>query len=220
MKKIHLLITSALVAVFACSLGAQEKMVPFKTTLPKPKLAGTPVAVKVANLETDSDIAKRPPVLVPEGSTNLALNKTVTASDPFPVIGGLEQVTDGDKDSDEGSFVEFGDGKQWVQIDLAKESKISAIAVWHFHSQARAYNDVVVQISSDPDFLSGVTTVFNNDHDNTLGLGAGKDKTYTDTNKGRVIPVSAVAGRYVRLYSNGNTANTANHYIEVEVWGK
>jgi hypothetical protein len=32
--------------------------------------------------------------------------------------------------------------------------------------------------------------------------------------------VNAVAGRYVRLYSNGNTANTANHYIEVEVWGK
>jgi len=29
-----------------------------------------------------------------------------------------------------------------------------------------------------------------------------------------------VKGRYVRLYSNGNTANRLNHYIEVEVWGK
>jgi hypothetical protein len=24
----------------------------------------------------------------------------------------------------------------------------------------------------------------------------------------------------VRLYSNGNTTNKLNHYIEVEVWGK
>jgi hypothetical protein len=27
-------------------------------------------------------------------------------------------------------------------------------------------------------------------------------------------------GRYVRLYSNGSTANEMNHYIEVEVYGK
>ena len=26
--------------------------------------------------------------------------------------------------------------------------------------------------------------------------------------------------RYVRLYSNGNTANDLNHYVEVEVFGK
>jgi len=29
-----------------------------------------------------------------------------------------------------------------------------------------------------------------------------------------------VKGRYVRLYSNGNTTNKMNHYIEVEVFGK
>ena len=26
-------------------------------------------------------------------------------------------------------------------------------------------------------------------------------------------------GRYIRLYSNGNTSDNANHYVEVEVWG-
>ena len=26
-------------------------------------------------------------------------------------------------------------------------------------------------------------------------------------------------GRYVRLYSNGNTTNDLNHYVEVEVYG-
>lgn len=211
----------AFITLLACvTLNAQDKMVPFKTQLPKPKLAGTPVAIKVSNLETAADVAARPPVMIPEGSTNLALNKPVTSSDSMPVIGMLEQITDGDKDSDEGCFVELGDGKQWIQIDLEKEHKIYAIALWHFHSQERAYHDVIVQISNDADFLAGVTTVFNNDDDNSSGLGAGKDKAYVDTSKGRVLPVAGVSGRYVRFYSKGNTANSANHYIEAEVWGK
>ena len=29
-----------------------------------------------------------------------------------------------------------------------------------------------------------------------------------------------VKGRYVRLYSKGNTTDKLNHYIEIEVWGK
>ena len=205
----------------ACvALNAQDKMVPLKTTLPKPKLAGTPVAIKVSNLETAADIAARGPVMVPEGAKNLAAEKTVTSSDSLPVIGMIEQITDGDKDSDEGCFVELGDGKQWVQIDLEKEYKIHAIALWHFHSQERVYHDVIVQISNDADFLTGVTTVFNNDDDNSSGLGKGKDKSYIDTSRGRTFPVAGVSGRYVRFYSRGNTANSANHYIEAEVWGK
>jgi len=208
-------------ALLACvALNAEDKMVPFKTELPKPKLAGTPVAIKVPNLETPADVAARKPVMIPEGSTNLALNKPVTSSDMNPNIGDLTLITDGDKSSDEGSYVELGDGKQWVQIDLGKEHKIYAIALWHYHSQERAYHDVIVQISNDPEFQKDVTTVFNNDHDNTSKLGAGKDKAYVDTNKGRVIPVDGVSGRYVRLYSRGNTSDSANHYIEVEVWGK
>jgi len=211
----------AATALLACvALNAQDKMVDFKTALPRPKLAGTPVAIKVPNLETASDVAARPKVQIPEGSTNLALKKPVTSSDSMPLVGELSQITDGEKGSDEGEFVELGDGKQWVQIDLEKEHKIYAIALWHYHSQERAYHDVIIQISNDPEFQKGVTTVFNNDHDNSYGLGAGKDKAYADTNRGRVVPVNAVGGRYVRLHSRGNNVNSANHYIEVEVWGK
>ncbi len=56
-----------------------------------------------------------------------------------------------------------GRAKQWVQIDLAKSANIYAVLVWHFHSQARVYRDVMVQVSDDPTFRSGVTTIFNND---------------------------------------------------------
>jgi hypothetical protein len=42
-----------------------------------------------------------------------------------PIIGEVEQVTDGDKEGRDGSYVEFGPGKQYVQIDLEKPGRVS-----------------------------------------------------------------------------------------------
>ena len=149
-----------------------------------------------------------------------SITRARSPSDSDPATGTLDLVTDGDKAGDEGSWVELGPGKQWVQIDLATEGTLSAIIVWHFHQQARVYLDVVVQVSDDPTFKTGVTTLFNNDANNDLGFGAGKDYAYIETYEGKLIDAKGVKGRYVRLYSNGNTTNKLNHYIEVEVFGK
>jgi hypothetical protein len=65
-----------------------------------------------------------------------------------------------------------------------------------------------------------VRTLFNNDADNSAGLGGGTDMNYIETNKGELINAKGVKARYVRLYSNGNNSNDLNHYIEVEVYGK
>ena len=203
---------------FAVAALAQDK-VPLKTQLPRPLFVGTPVPLNVPNLEIPAK-GKRPDFLVPAGTINLARNKKVTASDNSPIVGTLDMITDGDKDGNEGSWVELGPGKQWVQIDLAKNANVYAVLIWHFHSQARVYRDVVVQVSDDPTFRSGVTTIFNSDIHNELGQGAGKDLNYIETYQGKLIDAKGVKGRYVRLYSNGNTANKLNDYIEVEVWGK
>jgi hypothetical protein len=77
----------------------------------------------------------------------------------------------------------------------------------------------VVQVSDDADFARGVTTIFNNDRDGSLGLGKGSDWEYRETHLGRVIDAKGVKGRYVRLWSNGSTLLDANLYTEVEVWG-
>ena len=127
---------------------AQDK-VPLKTQLPRPLFVGTPVPLNVPNLEPPTK-GKRPDFMVPAGTVNLAKGKKVTASDNNPVVGTLDMVTDGDKAGDEGSWVELGPGKQWLQIDLAKSANIYAVLVWHFHSQARVYRDVVAQVSDDP----------------------------------------------------------------------
>jgi hypothetical protein len=199
--------------VLTASVALADDQMPLKTDLPKPLFVGTPVPINVPNL-APAEKDPRPDFMVPLGTTNLALGKKVTASDSDPVVGTLDLVTDGDKEGDEGSWVELGPGKQWVQIDLGKDANIYAITVWHFHSQARVYFDVVVQISDDPTFAKDVTTVF----DNTTGTG--KDRPYIETYQGKLIDAKGTKGRYVRLYSNGNTSDKLNHYIEVEVFGK
>jgi hypothetical protein len=187
------------------------------TEIPPELIEGTPQPVEVPNLEA---APKRAPALtVPEATELLSVGKPVTASDDFPIIGELDYVTDGDKQAGEGYFVELMDGLQWVQIDLEQSAQIEAVWVWHYHSQKRAYHDVIVQVSDDPAFESGVTSLFNNDYDNSADLGKGRDQPYVESRFGKLIDADGVNGRYVRLYSNGNTANDMNHYIEVEVYG-
>lgn len=200
------------------AVQAQEK-VPLQTEYPKPMFVGTPVPLNVPNLEPPRTNGP-PTLLVPAGTVNLAKGKPVTGSDNDPLLGDMTLLTDGDKSAEEGSYTEFGSGKQWVQIDLEKSATIHAVYLWHFHLSPRVYHDVVVQVSDDPDFITGVTTVFNNDHDNTSGFGIGTNLAYVETNHGKLIEVNAVKGRYVRLYSKGSTANGLNHYIEVEVFGQ
>ena len=193
--------------------------------LPRPLFQGTPKNIPAApTLEKWVD-KPRDPLYVPEGLTNLALNKKVTSSDTAPVIGELSMVTDGDLEGSDGSFVELGPGTQWVQIDLGKKSDIYALLLWHFHAEGRVYHDVVVQVADDADFIDNVKTVFNNDFDNSSGLGLGKQLEYIEDYRGKLIDARTstgqpVQGRYVRLYSKGNTSNDMNHYIEVQIFGK
>lgn len=219
--------------------AVQTAMGPLELVYPKPMFVGTPAPIRSRNL--------RPPnkdggtVTVPAGTKLLSRGRPVAASDPAPLIGELRQITDGDKSAEEGSYIELAGGLQWVQIDLKEVRRIYAVALWHYHLQARAYQDVIVMISNDPEFKSGVLPVqrdvytgaffsdqlkqrvgamlFNNDDDNSAGWSKGSDEMYVDDYRGLVVSGWGIPARYVRLYSNGNTANGMNHYVEVEVYG-
>jgi hypothetical protein len=92
--------------------------------------------------------------------------------------------------------------------------------MWHYHKQSRVYKDVVVQVADDADFIKNVRTIFNNDNENALGLGAGTNMNYVETAEGKLIDAKGIVGRYIRCYSNGNSSNDLNNYIEVEVYGQ
>ena len=94
-----------------------------------------------------------------------------------------------------------------MQLDFSAETDLAALWVWHSHSQARACHDVIVQVSNDPTFANGVTTLPNNDYNNPA-------------EQGKLIDAKGTKAQYVCLYSICNTANDMRHYIKVEVYGK
>jgi Tol biopolymer transport system component len=205
-----------------------EDLVPVEIQLPKVITEDGPGVFEPKPRPTleKHDWKPRAPLLAPRGVKNLAAGRSVTSSDKEPTIGELSMVTDGDKDAADGSFVELHEGRQWVQIDLGATADLYGILFWHYLSdRRRVYYDVIVQVSDDPDFRQGVRTLFNNDFDNSSGLGRGNDLEYVEDYQGRLVRVGSEKGRpirarYVRLYSSGNTMNGYNHYVEVEVFGK
>ena len=200
------------------STANAQDLAPIDIELPKPMFVGTPQNINVRNLE--KPLGKpRPPFLAPAGTKNIALEKPVSSTDEEPIIGEIEMITDNDREAADGSYVELGPFQQHVTIDLESRSTIYAIVVWHYHKQARVYNDVIVQVADDPNFIKNVTTVFNNDDDNSAGMGVGTDLNYVETSEGKLIDAKGVQARYMRLYSNGNNNNDLNHYIEVGVYG-
>jgi hypothetical protein len=217
----RILASSLLMTLTLAPLAAQPdpNKMELKLKLPKPMFVGTPTNIKSANLEVITG-KPRGPFYVPKGTVLLSAKKTVTSSDMQPVIGELDMLNDGEKSGGDGYFIELGPGPQWVQIDLGASVPLHAILAWHYHSQARVYRDVIVQVSDDPAFKTGVTTVFNNDHDNSSKIAPGKEKEYVEVAEGKLFDPKGAKGRYVRLYSNGNTTNDLNHYVEVEVYGQ
>ncbi len=205
-------------AVVFTGRAADEK-VPLKIELPRPLFSGTPRPIQLPNLEKAAP-GRRPDFMVPAGTVLLSKGRTVTSSDALPTIGELSFITDGDKSGGDGTFVELGPNLQWVQIDLGARANLAVIVVWHFHSQARVYHDVILQVSDDAEFKQGVRTIYNNDENNSAKLGAGSDPAYIENFQGRLIDAKGATGRYVRLYSNGNTSDELNHYCEVEVFGR
>jgi len=195
------------------------KRVALKISLPDPMFKGTPKPIEGEPNMGPARKGKRPPFLAPKGTVNLAAGKAVKSSDPEPTIGELKFITDGEKAGADGYFVELAPNKQWITIDLGQQSEVYAVVMWHYHQQARAYRDVVIQVSGDEDFID-VKTIFNNDHDNSSGQGKGRDRVYVEDYQGKLVDAKGVRGRYVRLWSNTNTTDDSNHYIEVQVFGR
>jgi len=83
-------------------------LVELELKLPKPAFKGTPTnAPPGTNLEPARK-GPRPPLMVPPGLKNLALNLAVTSSDMEPIVGSLKLITDGNKEATEGAYVELG----------------------------------------------------------------------------------------------------------------
>ena len=213
------LVAAALAVAFGTtvSLRAADATVALKLNLPAHTLKGTPEDLPIGpNVEPPSD---KPPVpmQVPAGVTNVAFGKPVTAS-VTPFLGELNQITDGKKEAFDDDAVEFKKGTQWVQVDLGESYAIHAVAFWHDHRYVQSMKDVIIQVSDDAEFKTGVTTLYNNDTDNSSGFGIGTDREYFEMQWGRVAPGKGTKARYVRGYTKGGSLSALNCWQEIEVY--
>ncbi|MGG3926983.1 hypothetical protein ABET51_13380 [Metabacillus fastidiosus] len=146
---------------------------------------------------------------------NIALGKVPTSGS---FIQNSGRITDG-QTNDTAQYTGLDKGLQWMQLDLGGIYNIDRVRLWHYFGDHRIYKDVIVQLSNNADFSSGVTTVFNNDSDNSAGFGIGSDLEYRETVDGKEIIFDPVKARYVRFWSNGSLQNVWNHYVEAEIFG-
>lgn len=195
-------------------------LVPLELKLPAPAFKGTPKDIVLsAYVEPLSD-KPRPPMMVPAGLKNIAPGAKVTCSDKNATPEMLAKLTDGDKEASDAAIFYLRKGSQWVQMDLGSEQELFAVVIWHAHNTAKVYYDVIVQVADDPDFLKNARILFNNDQDNSSGLGAGTDREYFESNEGKLINTKGAKARYIRFYSKGSTESVLNEYTEIEVYGR
>jgi hypothetical protein len=203
---------------------AKEDLVEMKVEYPKAvaegplRVWGTLSLPRLDKCDEES-VKKRLNFLVPKGTTNVALKKPVTVSEPGSAMGVITNITDGSAKDDGGEQVALEGGLQWMQIDLGEAHHLWKVLLWHYHRMPVVYQDVIVMVSNDPDFRKEVKVIFNNDHDNSSGLGAGPDIAYVETNYGWLMDGAGAQGRYVRFYSRGNSYSEKNDYLEAMVFG-
>jgi len=196
-----------------------ERLVELDIRYPRAVLIGDPPAPPGSTAKPPPRTL-RPPVLVPDGTRNLAIDCPVTAADEEPIIGQWRMITDGEKEAADGGYVECGPMLTWVQIDLGQPHRISYVLMWHYFLDPLVHKDVIVQVADDADFTRNVRTIFNNDHDNSADIGAGDDSEYFETFQGRLIDAGGLKARYVRTYCNGSYTSDMSRFTEVEVYGR
>ena len=197
-------------------------LVPLILDLPKAAFVGTPPNDLQTNSYTEpyDPNKSRPPMLVPPGLKNIARGSKLTCSDTNATAEVLAKLTDEDKDAYDESIIFLRRGTQYVQMDLGSPHELFAIVIWHAHNMLKVYHDVIVRVAADPEFKQQVRTLFNNDQDNTSGLGVGTDREYFETREGKLIDAKGIKARYIRFYSRGSTNGGLNEYTEIEVYDR
>jgi hypothetical protein len=219
-KKISIgLVLAAVISAVALESRAQD-LVPLNLKLPAEAFKGTPKDIKTNAYTEPYPDKPRPPMMVPPDLKNLAKGAKITSSDKNATQEMLEKITDGDKEAADQSIIFLRKGTQYVQFDLGAPSEVFAIVIWHAFNAAKVYHDVVVQIADNADFTQNVKTIFNNDQDNSSGLGVGTDREYFETHEGKLIDAKGVKAQFIRFYSKGSTESALNEYTEIEIYGR
>ena len=137
------------------------------------------------------------------GSTNLALNATVTSSVTSDYGRPISRITNGNTDTED--YFEAQPGTAYVTVDLGSPQLVGRVVSWHFYGNPRSYNNNLIQTSVDG---STWTTLFNS-------AVAGP---FIETASGHSISFPVTQVRYIRDTITGSSSNPGNHWVEIQAY--
>lgn len=134
------------------------------------------------------------PVAAASVEVNVARGVTDVTTNGIAARNGkrLTVVTDGDRSTSEYALIATDSAAKYIQLNLGEPHFITKVNILNdYNPEApRAGKDLIVQLSNDPTFTTGVTTIYNNDDDNSVGLGAGADAEYVEPSSGAGLTVT------------------------------
>lgn len=130
--------------------------------------------------------------------TNVALGKSVTGT---VALTNATLITDGNTATD--PYASCAAGLNAITIDLGSVKQISTIKVWHYYSDSRTYYGTKTESSED-----GVTW--------EVVYDSAVSGTYAESSAGKTYTFTKRNIRYIRDWLNGSTANTGNHWVEIQ----
>lgn len=161
---------------------------------------------------------------------------SVPTSDPFPVkvtandvtvtsnksiTGDVATLFDGDYATGS-AYVSFGEASAdnsedaYLQVDLKSVRKISQTVLWFYSEDGRTY-EYKIKYSNDGvnwKYIVGSPAVWVK----STQPKANDSGTYTNTATPTEVHMGSLFEcRYLRIYGNGNTVDTANHLYELEI---
>jgi hypothetical protein len=114
-------------------------------------------------------------------------------------------LTDGNTASNPYYGVGAVTGGASAKVTLSSTQDISSIKVWHYYQDGRTYYGTKTEVSEDD---INWTTIFD----------SATDGTYQETSAGKTHTFPQRKVRYIRDWTNGSTANTSNHWVEIQAF--
>lgn len=159
---------------------------------------------------------------------NVSSGVTATFGTPggsYPgTVSNVAYLTDGSTTSGTTIVGNTGYPIANVQLDFGSFKDVSMFKMFfQASSHLYTYKDLAIQVPETADFYNAFT-IYNNDEDNSIGLGYGEDEEFIATPKGTTIMMAPKKARYVHFgvggYESGDGAASPLTYIkELEVYG-
>lgn len=112
-------------------------------------------------------------------------------------------LTDGNTSSN--PYYGAAAGLTSVTVTMPSAIEVTSVKVWHYYADSRTYYATRTEVSADG---TNWTTIFD----------SASQGTYVESAAGRTHTFSMRPVRYIRDWLNGSTANTSNHWVEIQAY--